>query len=219
MISAIEHLHESASNIEAPLAPTPLVYFLGDAEAHLGRLTIDTVAIQEFMEPQVDGNMFGHMFLGIIPKDQMGGVQGSVDEEPFKFEGNTHFPRIDLAVAPGEKPNVAKLNSTLRHELGHTLQPAAIAPYNNPKTVMQTRGVGSALLAVGTMLGSEHMQSIFETGALNAGSATAGLGAIGIAGAGALLAPKGLLREFGTREMQANLYAFRHRRFNPITYK
>lgn len=217
MISKIEYLQQSAQSAELPLAPTPLVYFLNDAGKYLNRLAVNTRAIREFMEPQAGDDLYKHMFIGIVPRGEMA-CYGSVDDSLFEFENHTYFPKILLGVDTKKDPNVPRLNSTLRHELAHTLQPNEEAPYNSHKTVMRARGVGSTLLAAGTVLGdacARSVESMNMPGIVASGTAIALLGTLG---ASNLITPRLLMRRCAPTELQADGYAIKHKDFNPIAY-
>lgn len=143
--TVIESLHEQASCSDVPLAPTGL-NLLDPELAHLaGRLVVDDSAVRTFMAGNgVDPEYLRRPLLRIVPITS--GCLGFVSESLVVYEEQAYYPYIQLGVRQN-KPNIRRLNRTLRHELGHLSDPAAHYPlYGRPLAPSIARLVGMGLL-------------------------------------------------------------------------
>lgn len=219
MISKIEDMREQSAVMETPLATTPMICFEGEAQQYMSSLSVDTNAIRKFMAPKVGGeDMFGHMLVRIVPKKSIeGNTLGYVNTRPAVFEDETYFPNITLGVEIGKKQDVRKLNATMRHELGHTIEPTGPAPYNTIMGRMRSRGLGATLLAAGVVWGTEAFNNIRDQSLVEFDTNSVAFGSLAIAGLSCLASPKAILRQYGPRELKADLFSLQNRNFLPIS--
>jgi|SRR5688572_23571530 len=120
------------------------------------------------------------------------------------------------------KRYIRKLNSSLRHELGHTLQERQTPMYNNSSVITRVRMGAAALCMTAidscTAIAQETAQEIARN---SADLPYWGAGILALGGVASLLlnrkATKRLLHYVEPREWGAEYFALKHRKFNPIS--
>jgi hypothetical protein len=199
---AVRHAEE----VGIPLATEPLAEIYGRSR-HAGRVAIDTAAILDFMDGQgADPAMLKSLHIKIQTGPSALMNEGSVSGTPVEVNGALRYPTVALGMV-GQR--VGGLNSSLRHELRHMLQPQGYQPlYQHPKAGLYTRlGAGASALGFGTLHYADFSPNF--TGVM---AAMSGLITV-------MPMAQAVLWPFARTEWDAELFAWRHRNFQPITLR
>jgi hypothetical protein len=82
---------------------------------------------------------------------------------------------------------------------------------------MRSRGLGATLLAAGVVWGTEAFNNIRDQSLVEFDTNSVAFGSLAIAGLSCLASPKAILRQYGPRELKADLFSFQNRNFLPIS--
>ena len=208
--TVLEFQHECATRLSAetgvPVAAKPKWEVYGRCK-YAGRLAVDTEAITDFMTEQgADPAMLQSMYIRFHAGPFAFVNEGGLAREPVQIGDELRYP----AIAIGLYRPLASPNSTLRHELRHTLQPLEQRSlYQHPRAGLCMR-LGAGAVAAGAIAAA-------YTGALESRAACT------IAGVSSAMmvmpTVQVLLWPFSKAEFTANRFAWQHRNFRPITLR
>ncbi len=202
------------------VASEPAVIFEGNAARHEEALNVPAQEIAGYFGQALNvGDRLSQMAIRFADTDSphmqsyTAADAGHLEVTPLQHPetGELHFPTIFVAVS--DKFSARDLNKTLRHEAGHIMQPNRARLLYEDETVVQ-RVQTAVLLGTYGLLGAAG-DTAFH------GRTAAACWLAGTAATSLLLtAPetvKGLLHLPNLDEAKADHFAWKHRKFQPIT--
>lgn len=206
-----------------PLADEPCINFSSGTEALRGRLDVDMEYVQEYMYAR--GAPAGSLIRPVVdfvqPGKCLGGkeARGSLLGGAGIIDGKLYYPHIQLAVDP-HYPDICTLNSVYRHELRHTTQRNTSAPYGCNETVAYMRLTAATVAVSAAIKDYNYFTDNEITAHLSVPTAVSmalGYSTLMAFGALAAIRPKAILSELAPQEIDADIFAWRNKNFNPIT--
>lgn len=224
MSTSLEWLHQQALAMAAehniPIATAPLLTVESvQPRARLVRVPLDDIVAFGAEENGENPDSLAAMHLRLV--DMQDDAAGRVIGRPMIVDGAVRYPVVDLVIA--EDIYARSLNTTLRHELRHIFQGGRYSmehrrPYERPAAVRATQVMGvisMACVAVPAAYEATHNSSPLMMAFGYAGLA---LGVVGvIASASSERLAQAMLHTVDGSELDAEWFAFRTRRFRPIT--
>jgi hypothetical protein len=209
MVTKFEALHQMAHDeaLDAPLATRPVVYFTPGTEHLAGVTILDFDMIHDLVRPFTTADRLGALALRLLPRS--GGFRytaGRFYNAPMIVDGQSHYPLIDVMIDP-RRPDNKSINSTLRHELRHGAQPDKIGEYNSQDVIDTVRTMAGYTAGMMAEVATQHHNTF--------GISAAILGCVG----GLVATKKGaweLMQHISYQEIDANVFAWRHRAVQPL---
>jgi hypothetical protein len=199
------------ANPDLRLADLPMTYFMPGTQHLTSSLRVPIYDVVDFLVDQGSSAVdLTRTAVYVYPMEGKASDMGVQHDSPKVFDNEVvHYPVVGLGVPRTGAPNVRRVNSTLRHELGHILQENDTETrYNRPVARHIARSVG-AVAALGFAKwglegGPDAAATMLKSTAALISGATA-------------LDPMSVLHYFEPREIDADVFAWRHRDFKPIT--